>query len=409
MRAVLRLCFIVSASMGLSAPLSAQELTEEQAVARFMDQSPDVRALRYRVTEQAQQNRLRTLVANPMVWYTRENAAGVRDDFLQFRQPIPITGRRGLFDTANRKATASVEAMVEYQLKQLEATVRSAFWTLLRSQQRETAMGESLREIDETVRVLVVREREGEGSRFDRLRGEREQAELRATLAGETIARARARSDLAGLVGMTGSAETLVAVATPSSGTPLPPVDRLVEQAVRSRADLRAGSARLDSVEAEHRAERRLRFPQPSVTGGLKRTRVGGVADTGYAFAVELTLPLSNRGQTEAARTAATSGRLRADQDALRLRVEREVRRAYQVAMLTRQRARDYADSAAASGEALARIARLAYEEGERGILELLDAHRVALAGRLRGIDLLDDARQAEVELSRVVGNEVTQ
>ena len=410
MRAVSRPCLAASAFLSLWSPLGAQELiltlTEDQAIVQFMEQSPDVRALRHRVAEQAQQNRARTLAANPMLWYTQENAAGVRDDFLQFRQPIPLTGRRGLFETANREATAFIEATVDYEIHQLQAAVRSAFASLLGTQRREQALGASLQEIEETVRVLTAREREGEGSRFDRLRGERELEELRATLTGETIARARARAELAGRIGIAGSTESLVAVPASDHNTVLPPVAQLVDQALASRADLRAGSSRLASVEAEHEAGRRLRYPQPAVTGGMKRTRIGGVADTGYTFGVELTLPLSNRGQTETARTAATSGRLRADQEALLLRIEREVRTAYEVATLTRQRAQNYLEGTGTSGEALTRIARLAYQEGEQGILELIDAHQLALSARLRGIDLMNEARQAEVELSRVVGNE---
>ena len=78
------------------------------------------------------------------------------------------------------------------------------------------------------------------------------------------------------------------------------------------------------------------------------------------------------------------------------------------MATLTRQRAQSYVAGTGVSGEALALIARLAYEEGEQGILELIDAHRVTLSTRLRGIDLLADARQAQVELDRVVGHEVS-
>ena len=94
-RTYLAACFGASACLLLCSHVDAQvvtptrtlTLTEDQAIMRFMEQSPDVRALRHRVAEQAQQNRARTLLTNPMLWYTQENAAGVRDDFLQFRQP----------------------------------------------------------------------------------------------------------------------------------------------------------------------------------------------------------------------------------------------------------------------------------------------------------------------------------
>ena len=37
----------------------------------------------------------------------------------------------------------------------------------------------------------------------------------------------------------------------------------------------------------------------------------------------------------------------------------------------------------------MARAAQVAYEEGDRGILELLDAHRVAMQAGLQALDLV--------------------
>jgi len=55
----------------------------------------------------------------------------------------------------------------------------------------------------------------------------------------------------------------------------------------------------------------------------------------------------------------------------------------------------------------LTRITRVAYEEGEVGILELLDSLR---ANRLAGLRLLEfetGVREAFIELERVVGAEL--
>ena len=55
----------------------------------------------------------------------------------------------------------------------------------------------------------------------------------------------------------------------------------------------------------------------------------------------------------------------------------------------------------------LAAIATAAYEEGEFGILELLDAHRATLGARLRLLELSAAGRRAAIELDRAVGREV--
>ena len=58
-----------------------------------------------------------------------------------------------------------------------------------------------------------------------------------------------------------------------------------------------------------------------------------------------------------------------------------------------------------AAGGELARIAELAYREGELGIVELLDAVRVASRARARSIELRLEARLAQIALERAVGD----
>ena len=50
------------------------------------------------------------------------------------------------------------------------------------------------------------------------------------------------------------------------------------------------------------------------------------------------------------------------------------------------------------------RIAQVSYDAGERGILELLDAHRVGASARARQAALDLAARRAEIELSFATG-----
>ena len=54
----------------------------------------------------------------------------------------------------------------------------------------------------------------------------------------------------------------------------------------------------------------------------------------------------------------------------------------------------------------LVAIADAAYQEGEYGILELLDAHRVTLGAETRLLELSAAARRAAIELDRVMGGE---
>ena len=55
----------------------------------------------------------------------------------------------------------------------------------------------------------------------------------------------------------------------------------------------------------------------------------------------------------------------------------------------------------------LRRIAELAYEEGEAGILDLLDAYRTSLATELRALTVRYEAKRAEIDRDRAMGVEV--
>ena len=67
----------------------------------------------------------------------------------------------------------------------------------------------------------------------------------------------------------------------------------------------------------------------------------------------------------------------------------------------------EYGRESGETGAELSRIAQLAYQEGEIGILELLDAYRVNRQSQLHLLKLQESAKEAAIGLDRVVGEEV--
>ena len=76
-------------------------------------------------------------------------------------------------------------------------------------------------------------------------------------------------------------------------------------------------------------------------------------------------------------------------------------------ALERRAAAERYRASAVTSASDVERIARVSYESGERGILELLDAYRTSASARVRQAALDVSAREAEIELEFVSGWEI--
>jgi len=385
----------------------AQEMTEGEAVQRFERENAQVRALAARVREVRAEFRAFSLAPNPSVTYTREDSAGTRDDFLLVHQALPVTGRLGLLRRAGDSATSAAQANTDYSLLLLRSEFRMSFHTLLLAQEREAHTAKAVSDLQEILRILRDREREGEGSAFDRLRAERELADAQVNLASAQVLLAQARSRLAAMLAPGTDPATLKARGEIAGGGSLPSVQDLLTRALEKRGDLTARRDDLERLGYEERAAERLRIPEPILSAGLKRTHIPGVSDNGYAVSVTVPIPLFNRGQTEVQRTRAAQERTQAELVAQRQQIETEVKAAYEGLRLRRQIAEQYATELGQKGVQLFRISQVAYQEGEQGILELLDAYRTTLFSRLRVLELAWSAKQAEIELNRAVGEEV--
>jgi outer membrane protein, heavy metal efflux system len=382
-------------------------ITEREAVARFLTGDPRIRALNARTDEVRAAQAERTLWPNPSATFSRESVLGSHDTFLLGRQELPISGRRSRLQAAGRLAVDAARAEAEWERHQHQADVREAYTALLLAQQREAALQRAIEELQTLIGVLRAREEEGEGSAYDRMRGQRALVDLEAERSLAEGDRARAQGRLAGYLGPGTRPEALVAadslILTPAQ----PPLPALIDAALAARGDYRASAFSVARFEAERSAASRLRVPTPAVTGGLKRSDIGGMTSSGYQVSVDLSMPLFNRGQAATALATAQKARAEAEAESWRLRIEADVRAAYNVARLHEQRLSRYQEAAAAIAGPLAAIGRVGYEEGELTILELLDAERQALDARLRILELAAAARRAAIELDRVTGREI--
>ena len=121
-------------------------------------------------------------------------------------------------------------------------------------------------------------------------------------------------------------------------------------------------------------------------------------------IAVQLALPLFDRARPERALAAARDAQARARLDALRLVLHGQIA-ALRSTVVERRRATErYRAEAIASADQIERIARVSYDAGERGILELLDAYRIGSSARIRQAVLDAAVRQAEIELEFISG-----
>lgn len=388
--------------------------SESHIIERFSAQSPQARELRSRVAVIEAEARTRTPYPNPSVSFSWEGA-GYSAYFVEGSQSLPISGRLGYLRQAAGAAVAAADLSREGELWSLRSDLRIAFFRMVAAQERVSTLSSRIGEVEGLVRILRRREEEGEGSRYDRLRAERELIELRTDAIMARSLTASAGAQLAAFLPEGTQVERVRGDLKIVSE--VPDLEDLVRRALRVRADYQAEQRDRGRYLIEEQAARRLRIPEPVVSAGVERAEVtagtgtnpfSNVSRNGLAFSVSVPLPILNTGRYEVARYRAEQEQADARIAVLSRQIRTEVEGALGVLDVRREAQTAFEGEMQSAGPELVRIAQTAYQEGEIGILELLDAYRVNGAANLRRLDLEAGVKEAFIELERAVGEELT-
>ena len=388
------------AAVGLLAPPSVaagQGRTEREIVELIVRDGPQARAIRAESEVTRREQLARLSHPNPSVTYSREGAGFT--EFLQAEQSLSLFGARDALSRAGVAATAAAEAERDLRLWQLRSDAAAAVARVVAEQERLESVRAHMREVERLIEILRTREREGEGSRFDRLRAEQELRDTNQVVTSAAVALAEARATVSGML----PRDALLTTVARSEIAQQPPVARetLFTRASSTRAELRALEQLGQRATFEGDAARKARLPSPNLFGGVKRADELSGRRTGGVFGVTVALPLFDDGGREAARWEAEGLRAAAERVFIEDRIRTEITGASEVLTL-RQAA--LSQEQPGSAEELVQIAVVAYREGEVGILELLDAARTASRAQTRSIDLRLDVRLAQIALERAVG-----
>lgn len=389
---------LAACAISLIVSSSAHAQRTQDVVDLILREGPRAVAIRAEVEVVRREQAARRTWPNPSVAYSRESAGFT--EFLQVEQALPIFGIRSSLAKAGVAAVAAAEAEADARLWALRAEALSAVARLVAAQARLGVAETEVARVSQLIETLRVREREGEGSRFDRVRAQHELADARRDVGEARVAVTEARAIVAGLLPPNAP---LPAVVEPLFTTrPLPDDAAVVAKAAATRAELRALRLAVDGAHQEAAVAIRERAPQPVVTGGVKRADNDGERQRGSLIGVGVTIPLFDTGRHEAARWDAEARRAEAERAAIEQRVRAEVAAAV-AALRVRQEALSTA-AAASTEDDLVAMAEIAYREGDMGIVTLLDALRTSARSQTREIDMQLEARLAQVALERAVG-----
>lgn len=391
-----------------AAAAAAETVTEPDAVRLFLEQSPQARLVPLIEQSVAAELRRDAPVSNPAVAYQVEDAAGVRDEFLTFQQELPITGRRKLVRAAADAGALAAGLVARQELRASAAAVRLSFYEVMYRENVFDRLRQGAGRLERIVDVLAKRESEGEGSGYDRLRAEQEQAALGIETAEAESALSAARSRFGSFFDPAWRMESARLEGTLELTEGLPETEEAVRLALAQREDLMALRTEAQRLDLERQAARRTRVPEPTLSAGWKRVEIGDFGDTGFIAALAVPLPIFDRGEVGTARATADLERAKLEAEILERQVRADVKAALARERTAREAARRHGESVVQRAADLRKIAELAYDEGEAGILELLDAYRTALSSELRALGVRYEAKRAAIERQRAIGIEVT-
>lgn len=271
----------------------------------------------------------------------------------------------------------------QYHLRRAEATVSAEDLALLE-------------QVRERVRLRV---RSGEAPRYEVIKADAEIVHARERL---QTARLQTEQVLVSLnrlaAGHLPARWSLTGSLADTDATPS--LAELQQQADADNPELRALQAEVDRAEAQWRGARASRLPGVEVR--LGQTREPDVRQSTLGLNVQV--PLFDRRDGAIDEAAADLERLRGRLGGRRAELREQVRLAWHALEMARLRVQALSEGVVHDAEAALRVAQAAYQFGERGILDVLDAQRLLRSARADLLQARFQVQSAHIELDTLAG-----
>lgn len=391
------LLLVTAAGVSLSAqtPIPTT-MTLEQAEELLINRSLPVIAARQQIDVAEAARRVAGLRTNPNLQVSAEqlpfysNLAGTVPNFYRTTNgaamPTYSAELGQLFERGHKRQLRSEQAQYLVDSTRAQSVdvlrdqlfqLRQAFTAALLAKANLDLAEETDKQYAETERLMQIRLKGGEIAEvdLDRVRAARLpflQAVLDARLAYENATKQ--------VIALLGSSKARLGPQAPIlSGdldrtVPLPPVQQLIDMAIKERPDLKSAESQQQAAEVGTRLAESQR--KRDIYGAMLVQRTG--QDYAVGGSVSFPLFVFNK-QKEAIAQATASQRVATSQvNALSLQVESDVERAYETAQSTQKALGLYTNEVLERSRSIRSIITYSYQRGEADLLEVLDAQRSA-------------------------------
>ena len=384
-----------------NAQAQARTMTLAEVLARAREQAPQVVSARLAVEEM--RGRLLgaslRLQTNPELEANLGNREGPDSRFTDFEigvgQSFEPRSRRSARIAGANAAIAQSSANVDETTREVLRLAAGAYFRVLHAQERILLLG-ATQELAANVHSVADRRfKAGDIAVLDVNIARASLARVRAEREAAEAVRSLAVGDLKQLLGIDGD----IRVEGELTRGNQPDLTALL-QAAAQRPELRALEAGVQEAEAEAQLGRT--FGRPEYGVGVRYAREEG--DQIVLGGVTISLPVFSKGQELTAVGSARAGRLRAQLDAARTRVQLEVRSLFE-AYSRRIAAVRVLDTEAIPGlDENETLTARSFEVGQLGLPELLLIRREILETRSQYLDALLEAALASIDLDASAG-----
>jgi outer membrane protein, heavy metal efflux system len=332
-------------------------------------------------------------------WFT--GGLDPRETILGFRQPVPFHGKRGLEKSEAEERVAAARAQAERDRLDLLLGVRESWYRIGYIGRILEAARSSVETTREAKAAVDQRVAAGDAAPSEALRASVEvsRAETEVRRVEGELDSESAVFDL--LLGLPPSSRVTVAGLLDTE----PPADDLASILERaSQADPEIRAREHLALAAGFAAERARIEARPDIAIGPSVGVDQGDSLVGVGFS--LRLPLWNRARGLAAAAEAGRDAAGAETGAARLAVESAVVESFRRYRSAAGLRRLYEDGLLAQADEAVTLATRAYEGGQTGILDLLDARRTALAIKVDYYRACIEAAVAAARLRRAAAEE---
>jgi cobalt-zinc-cadmium efflux system outer membrane protein len=397
-----------AAVLAAAAPLGAQQptgagapLTLADAIRLVRDGTPASRVVDARRDMAVGRAGELGQFTNPILEWRRENLGSPLqpDIFTTFYIPFDVTGRRLQLRSAAGagRTRAAAEFAADRRAVDLETARR---WLRAAAAiEREAVLARQAEAYRELATVDSLRFREGIVAEGVAMRTRLEADRAQVALAQATAETARARGELAQLLGVGWDRLPTVAPLDAPDMPDAPDVATTRSVALAHRPELAAREAGVREASARASAESRGILGEWQLQTGTKET--GGFL-TGQ-LGVALPLPAFNQNAGARLRVRGELIEATALRDLARVGVAADAEAARSAYLGFRATA-PAAATFGTRGVEIATIARVAYREGQATLLELLDAERASVDARIAHLQWKVDAWLLRLEFERALG-----